>query len=27
MKQMEREGRLPYGGGFGNGLTGPSIAT
>jgi len=27
MKQMEREGKLPYGGGSGGSLTGPSVAT
>ena len=27
MKQMEREERLPHGGGSGGGLTGPSVAT
>jgi len=27
MKQMGRKGKLPHGGGFGGGLTGPSVAT
>jgi len=27
MKQMEREEKLPHGGGSGGGLTGPSVAT